>query len=132
MKGREIDASIVPFQNVLDRREGIERLEISRTRARGTFAERRNVPNAYGLVHRSRNDKVVFWVEKGGHDIMRVTGENGDAVSRCAVPDANRLIIGGRNLVKKWVELDTAQSKGDVEAYNPGHLVVELHGTHII
>jgi hypothetical protein len=47
------------------------------------------------LVHGCRYDEVVLGVEEGGHDIVRVPSENGDAISRRAVPYANSLVVGG-------------------------------------
>jgi hypothetical protein len=37
-------------------------------------------------------------MELGGHDIVRVASQDSDALARCAVPDSNRLIIGGGEL----------------------------------
>jgi hypothetical protein len=46
-----------------------------------------------GRVEWRRNDRIFFWMELGGHDEVRVSGEDGDAVAGGAVPYANCLVI---------------------------------------
>lgn len=62
----------------------------------GGLAEAGDVPDAHSLVHGRGDDEVFFWVEKRGHDVVRVPGKNRDAIARSAVPYANRLVVRAR------------------------------------
>ena len=40
-------------------------------------------------------------MEERRHDVVRVSGENSNAVTRGRIPDSNRLVIGARELMQK-------------------------------
>ena len=44
-------------------------------------------------LHRGRHDKVLFWVELSGHDVLGVPCQYSDTLSGRAVPDAKTLVI---------------------------------------
>eukprot|EP00965_Chrysotila_dentata_P212747 6187225-Pleurochrysis_carterae.AAC.3 len=75
----------------------------------------RNVPHAHGLVERGREHQVVLRVELRAHDVVVVPGEHRDAAARLPVPDADRLVVGGRDNPRVLdVELDLVAA-GDEE-----------------
>jgi hypothetical protein len=86
------------LQNVLDSRKGIKSFKVSGASTWLSFAKARDIPNTNGLVHGCRNNKVIFGMEVCGHDIVGMTSKDGDAVAGCAVPYADRLVVGGGNL----------------------------------
>ena len=98
VEGGEIDASVMALEDILYGREGVERFKAVRTRAGSALSQTGYVPDAHCLVHGCRDDEVVLWMELGGHDIVRVAREDGDAVARCAVPYADCLVVGCREL----------------------------------
>lgn len=67
-------------------------------------------------------------MELGGHDVVRVAGEDGDTVAGCAVPYANSLIVRGGDLEGRLVSISAVK----VKTHNPGHFMVELDGTNIV
>ena len=94
MEGAEIDTSVMALEDVFYSGKRVESLEIVRSGAGSALSQTRYVPNAYGLIHGCGHDKIVLWMELGGHDIMRVTSEDGDAIAGGAVPYAYSLVVG--------------------------------------
>lgn len=90
---RIVDPSIVPLQHVLDSREIVESLKRAWPRAGGGLAEAGDVPHAHGLVHRGGDDEVVLGVKLGGHHVVGVASQNGNAVARGRIPYADGLIV---------------------------------------
>ena len=45
------------------------------------------------VVHRGGNDEISFWMKKRGHDVVRVTCQDGHAVARRVVPHPNCFIV---------------------------------------
>lgn len=93
-----VDTAVMAFKHVLDSGEVVEGIKGTRRGVGGVLAQSRDVPHAYSLVLRSRDDQVFLRMKLRRHDIMGVPGEDGDAVSRGAVPDADRLVVGRRKL----------------------------------
>lgn len=105
MERCKVDTTIMSLEHVFDGRERIECVKVSHSTGRSTwtthrwvgtgrgFAKGRDVPYSDGLIHRGRDYEIFLWVEEGGHDIVRVACEDGDAVSGRAVPDTDGLII---------------------------------------
>lgn len=93
MELRPVHAAVVTLKHIFDGRERIEGLEPTGCRVRRALAQTGDVPDAHGLVHRCRDNEVLLRVEEGRHDVMGVSSQNGDAVSRRAVPDANSLVV---------------------------------------
>ena len=61
-----------------------------------TNSHTRNVPNSHRLIEGSTNHQILFRMELCAHDVVIVSSEHGDALSRLPIPNANRLIIGRR------------------------------------
>ena len=105
MERSPVDATIVTFENVLDHgicvaeqvglTTGACDLLFDAHRLSGSvlLAQAANVPYANGLVHGSRDDEVLLGVELSAHDVVVVTGKDGDACSALPVPDTNSLVI---------------------------------------
>ena len=93
MKGRKVDAAIMPLKYILHCGEVVERVECARGAIRCVLAEAGYVPHADGLILGCGDNQVLLRVELGGHDVVRVSSEDSNAVPRCAVPDANRLVV---------------------------------------
>ena len=108
MERGPVDAAVVAFEDVLDHGVGIAK-EISLAAvgscdllldAHGLsggvlFAQSADVPNAHSLVHGSRDDEVLLGVELSAHDVVVVTGENGDARTTLPITDANGFVVRG-------------------------------------
>ncbi len=90
------------FENVFDGGKGVKCFEVPGASVRRALSKSRDVPDAHRLVHGRGHDEVIFGVEERGHDIMRMTGEDSDAVARCTVPYAYGLVVGSRDLAKKY------------------------------
>ena len=138
MEHGEVDTAIVAFQDVLDGGEGVEGLEAGGSHsaralvlraAVGRLAQTGDVPNSNRLVHRRGDDQVLLGVELGGHNVVRVAGEDGDALPRGTVPDANGLVVRAGDLC--WASMRSLRAGGD-ETHNPWHLVMELNRPDII
>lgn len=71
-----------------------------------------DIPNANGLIQRSTNYQILFWMELSTHDIMIVSSQNGNALTRLPVPNANGLIIRS--------------------GYNPGVFMMKKHGSNVV
>lgn len=95
-----VDAAVVPLEHVLDGREVVEGVKGAGRGVGGVLAQTGDIPNAYSLILRSGYDEVLFRVELCRHDIVRVPSQDGNAVSRSAVPDADRLVVGRGKL--RW------------------------------
>jgi hypothetical protein len=103
MKGRPIDATIVSFQHKLDNDIGLaeefrlagcaDTVHATGARCDVLFPQSRNVPHSNGLIKRRRNDQILRRVELRTHDIMIVTSQNIDAISRLPVPNADCLVV---------------------------------------
>ena len=93
MEGSIIDATVVALQNILYCGEVVKCVESARCCIWRILAEARDVPYSDGLVHGCRDYKIILRMEEGRHDIVRVTGENGYAVTGGAIPYANGLIV---------------------------------------
>ena len=62
-----------------------------------------------------------------------MTGENGHAVPKRAVPDFDGLVVGGRDLRGvAWCERVTNAMNLKTSAYNPHHFMMELGGADAI
>ena len=79
----------------------------------------RDVPNPDGLVEGGGDEEVLGGVELGAHDVVVVPGEDGDAGAGLPVPDADRLVVGGREdpgvLVVEHRRADVVQMAQQVE-----------------
>ena len=91
---RVVDSTVVTFQHVLHSREVVESIEGPRCRVRRAFSKTGDVPNPDGLIHRGGNYEIFLRVELGGHNVVRMAGEDGYTVPRCAVPNSNGLVVG--------------------------------------
>ena len=96
---RPVDATVMTLQDPFDGRERVKGVKCSWRSVRGALAQRRDVPDTDCLIDGGRDDQVVTRVERGRHDVVRVSGQDGNAVSRRAVPDADSLVVGRRELV---------------------------------
>mmetsp|Transcript_40883 Transcript_40883/g.108058 ORF Transcript_40883/g.108058 Transcript_40883/m.108058 type:complete len:603 (-) Transcript_40883:232-2040(-) len=84
------------------RGRGRRRALLCRQRVRQQLlAQPRDVPDAYGLVERGREHKVILVVELRAHDVVVVAGEDGDAGARLPVPNPDRLVVRRRH--HPWV-----------------------------
>ena len=70
------------------------------------------VPDTDGAVEGGGDDEVLSGVEAGAHDVVVVSGEDGDRGTGLPVPDADGLVIGCRE--DPWV------------------VMVELYGADVI
>lgn len=93
MEGGEVDAAIMSFKDVLDRREVVERIKGSWRAVRSVLTKTRYIPDPDGLILRRRHDEVFLGMKLRRHHVVRVARKDCDAVSRGTVPDANRLVI---------------------------------------
>lgn len=98
MEHRVVYATVVALKHVFDGAEVVKGIELAGASLRRAFAEPRDIPDADSLVHGCGDDQVVFGMEESTHDVVRVSGEDGNAVTGGAVPDADGLVVGGRNL----------------------------------
>ena len=98
MESREVDSSVVTFENVFDGRKVVEGIEGSGSAVGRVLAEARNVPDADSLVLRSGDDEVLLRVELRRHDVVGVSSEDCNAVTRGTVPDSNCLVVRAREL----------------------------------
>ena len=89
-----VDSAVMTLKNILHSRESIESVESTGRRVRRALAQARYIPDTYSLIHRRRYDKVFFRVKKSGHHIVRVPGQDGDAVARSTVPYTDCLVVG--------------------------------------
>lgn len=98
MESSEVDATVVSLKNIFYGGESVKGIKSSRLRVWRAPAQPGDVPNANSLVHGRTDDKVLFGVELGRHDVMRMSGQDSDAVARRAVPDTDRLVVRCGNL----------------------------------
>ena len=89
----EVDTTVVTLENIFDSRERVVGVERAGSGIGGALAEPRYVPDANSLILGCRNDQVLLRVELRGHHVVRVSSEDGNTVSRRAVPDANSLVV---------------------------------------
>lgn len=97
MEDGVVDTAVVALEHVLDGGECVEGLEVAwatpASVVGGAFPKSRDVPDTDGLIHGGGNDQVVFRVEEGGHNVVGVACEDGNAVAGSAVPYADRLVV---------------------------------------
>ena len=93
MESSVVDTAVMALKDVLQRGEVVKGIEGTRSAVRHVLAEARYVPDANSLILGCRNDQVLLRVELRGHHVVRVSSEDGNAVSRRAVPDANSLVV---------------------------------------
>ena len=98
IEGGPVDAAIMTFKDILDGREIDEGIKRARGRVRGALSQTGNVPDAHSLVLRRGYDKIVLGMELRRHHIVRVASKDRYAVARGAVPDADGLVVGTREL----------------------------------
>ena len=95
---RPVHTSVMAFEDVLNRREVVEGVEGTGSGVWGAFPQPGDVPDTHGLVLGRRYDEIFLWMELSRHHVVRVAGENGDAVAGSAVPDADSLVVGAGEL----------------------------------
>ena len=89
----KVDTTVVSLENIFDSRERVVGVERAGSGIGGALAEPRYVPDANGLVHAGRDDKIVLRMEGRGHDVVRMASQNRDALAGGAIPNTNRLIV---------------------------------------
>jgi hypothetical protein len=93
MESRVVNSTIMTLQHILHSRKVVKGVKCTRGTVRGILAKTRDIPDADGLVLGRRNNQVLLGVELRRHNIVRMSSKNGNAVSRCTVPDPNGLVV---------------------------------------
>lgn len=132
MEGGIVNPSVVTLEDVFDGCDRIEGVEsVGDVGGRAAFSEGRDIPDADSLVLGGGDDEVFFRVELSRHNVVRVAGQHCNAVSGCAVPYSDGLVVRGRELEKQrsveWIENEFGRSTN-----NPWHFVMELNRSDVI